>query len=471
MPRDLYAKTNKYFASGQHQEEQPEPGIPSNLAAGFLQTNIKEPLEGMMNTIANAPTRTAQLGRAFQDPKILLANLMQKKEYIPEFNPHEMLGTNPNAPITSSAGAAQMIGSLAPALPIGGAGAFPEISELAGNAKQVATKGIDKVKDLAKALPSPAKKAAEFHAQMGNVPSDVNTQRVANTIKTSHDIQLADALRDKQKVMDVADGNNIYGEAEKSGNKYLANEHRMNAYNETLQNAHHNFVKDTNFVNADNLRSEFKSQIRDIYSDLKARNITREESKQKLAPLEDGLKDLDHDMNSYIDTLPAEVKPLWKSWNNKYAKNVTPYYKDKAIREITKPRTKTEQTEGLRSSTVKSLFSYPKSHIKTILSHFPQEGKDYIIYNELSGIDPNDAGALYKKLSELKQSKGYSEYFTPKLNTFMDGLKKDIAYKEKLQAGAAFATALGFHHPGLAALIALRKELGPVIEILKGIKH
>lgn len=293
---------------------------------------------------------------------------------------------------------------------------------------------------------NPSKLSVKFLNEIGGVNSDVNAERIANTINTSHDIQLADALKHKTKVIDSI------GKKELLPENYLNNE-KLNEIlkkEPNIKRIHDKFNNEPNFENADKLQSQINTRIRELYDLSKIKKLDTEGGRilQELK----GLKiDLDKDMDDFMDSQHPDLKREYKTFKYKYKKNVSPYYSNTKLTKISKG-----DTTGIRSSTIRNIFSSPNKFIEKILKDLPKETKDNILYNELHMLNMKNPYKLIKKLDELEQSKGYSKYITPEIRKIKEELKrKIIARNIALATGAGisgYAAGSMLNHPDIGGI-------------------
>ena len=199
--------------------------------------------------------------------------------------------------------------------------------------------------------------------------------------------------------------------------KYAPSQKDVKSYDTESKELHEKFVKNRTFENAHKLESRLNREIRDETKDLKRGGGNRD----RMNSLIEQRKDVLSEMNGMLKDQPQEMQDWWKSFKNKYREDYAPYTKTPTLAEIAKGNTK-----GVKPSTLRAIFSYPKEYVEKILKDMPHEGKNYILYNELHDVNPKDAEEVLKRLQGLKQSKGYESVYTPEFEKSMKDISKKI---------------------------------------------
>jgi hypothetical protein len=205
---------------------------------------------------------------------------------------------------------------------------------------------------------------------------------------------------------------------------YYPNDKTVKSYGNEIKQLNDKYINNRSFQNAHLLESKMNMEIRNLQKFAKQGvNIDR----GKLDSLISDRSDILSEMNDTLKDQPEEVQNLWKEFKNKYRQDYSPYERTKQLAQISKGETK-----GARPETLRKIFSYPKEYVQKILKDLPTEGKNYILYNELHDVKPNDAEEILSRLEKLKQSKGYSHLMSPEIEAQKNLIAKKMRNKNSL---------------------------------------
>jgi len=135
-------------------------------------------------------------------------------------------------------------------------------------------------------------------------------------------------------------------------------------------------------------------------------------------------------MDILVKDMPKHVQDNWASFKKKYRENYTPYESTTALKKISKGT-----TEGTKPETVKKIFKTPTKEVKKILGDLPQEGKNYIVYNELSHLNPKNADDVVNAFNKIKQHGGYSDSITPQMENAIKSIESKIKNRNRVSLG------------------------------------
>lgn len=195
------------------------------------------------------------------------------------------------------------------------------------------------------------------------------------------------------------------------------------------------FVKNPTIQNAHRLQSAIGGEIRSIASEkpslskferLEQANASRN---KLLSRIDERLGELDTDAQKKYNVA-----------TNFHRENLVPFSSNKKLYQVSSGQKGT--TEGIHN-----IFKYPAGQInkqtgeeevgpiQKILNHLDEDTKGNILYSKVGGHET--ANTPQKLLSSLRNSKGYSTYYTPKLNKMIDDLEKSINHEASFKNAAS----------------------------------
>ena len=221
---------------------------------------------------------------------------------------------------------------------------------------------------------------------------------------------------------------------------YLSDKNQglFDKYGTGLEELHDKFVKNKSFGAAHELESALGKE-RASLQDRKKRGTIDTNGDNKLKALDTLYKSLRSDMETLVQDMPEHVQENWRQFKQKYRENYKPYESTTALRKIAKGETK-----GTKPETVTKIFAHPTAPVQKILKDLPQEGRNYIVYNELAHIKPTNAEAVINALNDMEQSGGFGRYITPEMKAAKKVMEKKLRNKNALTGVGSLGIIPGF---------------------------
>jgi hypothetical protein len=235
------------------------------------------------------------------------------------------------------------------------------------------------------------------------------------------------------------------------------NEQFLKKYGYGLKELHNAFSKSKNFATAHDLESGLGKEIGKL-KDRRAKGTLDTNGDNKLEALEKMYKDLRKDMDVLVKDMPKHVQDNWKEFKRKYKENYKVYESTAALKEMSRG-----ETIGTTPATITKTFAHPTKEVKKILGDLPQEGKNYIVYNELAHINPKDPQKVVNAFHEMKQSGGFGEYITPEMDNAIATMERKLG---NLKRAKKYGKVTGYGLGGIGALGGAVAGTNKLIDIL-----
>jgi len=355
-----------------------------------------------------------------------------------------------------------------------------------------AAKGIFKG---GKAVINYAKPQADAEALLseiggGSTTAEENLDQLTKRIKYAHDVNVADALGDKQPVMDIAgkmrvdqlpgfnlekvakvftkDPNAFTPESAKAISgavKQYYKDGNLEKFTDKAEDifgteatspkqidAIENMLsqKESNYLAKGNAQPFYDAETKAAHDAfLKHRTFeTADALQSKLGEEQayynrsgDRVKStefklardyLKKDLNGFLKGLSPELQTKYKSFSDKWVQNVLHYKSSNTLKAIVK---KGNQA-GITPGQITKEFEYPDASGKKIAEDIGQSGKNNILFNKVRESDTSDASKLANAIMKAKRG-GYQHYVSPRHEQIAHELTK------RAKAGQVYETAKG----------------------------
>lgn len=199
------------------------------------------------------------------------------------------------------------------------------------------------------------------------------------------------------------------------------------------------FKRRQTLENADKLQSQIGKQM-GKYSDRAEKSglSTGEDLElQQLKEMRDSLK---NDMQGHLKRVNPKLAQENQTFTDKYRENVTPYQEENATKEIANEPgyIKKQRAENpslpynVTSSQMKEAFAEPSRQALQIAGDLGEAGRNKILYNLLADETNPEAKGLANAILNAKQSKGYSKYITPEMESLANQLLKRATWRGRI---------------------------------------
>jgi len=214
---------------------------------------------------------------------------------------------------------------------------------------------------------------------------------------------------------------------------YLSDKNKgiFGIYGRGLKKAHNNFIKNKDFQSAHKLESALGKQIGDLKRKSESLIGLSENGKKDLEEYIHVYKSLRKDMDRLVKDMPEQTQKEWANFKQKYRENYKPYESTTALKNISNAKAP-EELKGIGQSEVTGIFKKPDKAVQKILKDFPKKGKDYIIYNALSHLNPNDAKGIVNALNDMERSGEYAPYMSNKIRVYKKAMENKLRNKNAL---------------------------------------
>jgi len=218
-----------------------------------------------------------------------------------------------------------------------------------------------------------------------------------------------------------------------------ADEHYRN--NDSLLEAHNDYMKNASTNNADTLLSQLgKAERR-----LKAKPNLHPDEEVALSALQKNKAALKGDMRDYVSTLPEEYQNKYSQFTNMYREHIEPFAEkgNTMLQEMAGGK-----RQGFTRGDVEGVFANPTQAVSRLAEHIGPEGRGNVLFNKLIEAK-GDPERLGQAILDMKSNKGYSQYVTPEMEAIANNLIKR-AKVSKIVKGVGGAT-LGAGLGGIAS--------------------
>lgn len=383
-----------------------DPGKQSLMEQGNLPFNpFQEFSGGLMSGISSV----SSLGRS---PFEASNPFVSMPGNIPKIDPYSIVGTE-NKPVSTLPGFIQTLGEFSvPGAPLGRAA--PATAKVTGQAINALSHNF-----------RPAAQTEKFLQGLGGGTAVNNARRVAETVETSAEIQKQGALKHK-KIVDTAIGKKP---VETLHYKSKENEEIFPELRKGFRKLNNKFLENKDFSTAHRLESKMGDRISELRERKYNKTITIEGENEldNLIPL---YRDLRKDMDNLVTKEPKHIQEEWLSFKKKYKENYAPYRSTSKLKKIVGGK-----TVGTKPKVIDSIFNTPTKDVKKILGDLPQEGKNYIVYNALSDINPKNADDIVSAFNKIKQYGGYEDVISSQMENAIAKIEKKIRNRNRLSLG------------------------------------
>lgn len=215
----------------------------------------------------------------------------------------------------------------------------------------------------------------------------------------------------------------------------LSNIDQHFANNDSLQEAHQNFMNNASANNADTLLSQLgKAERR-----LSGKANLHPDEEVKLDAIRSGKTALKSDMQDYVSTLPPEYQDKYSTFTNMYRKHIEPFSEEPMLSDIAQG-----QRKGFTPSQVENVFANPTEAVSRLTRDIGEQGRGNILFNKLQSLG-NDPEKIGQAILDLKNTKGYSEIISPEHEAVANELIKRARAGKIVKGitGAAIGSGLG----------------------------
>lgn len=206
--------------------------------------------------------------------------------------------------------------------------------------------------------------------------------------------------------------------------------------------------------NYDKLQSELKTKLREMEKIGKV----DESAVPKIEQLKSNIQNLDKDANTFLETLPENMKGLVGEFRQKYKSYAETYKAGK--KGIGPSQTLRNLAEGrsdlVNDEQVVKLFSNPTKADLEAIKDMGEGAARNAMYAALQRVKPNDAEGIATGILELKRTKGFDNIVTPEIENWANDMLKRVKYSGliKKTLGSAGAGTIGGAMFGPAGAVA-----------------
>lgn len=230
--------------------------------------------------------------------------------------------------------------------------------------------------------------------------------------------------------------------------KYFADEDVALYYGKKgkIKALHDTYEEKPTLSNYDKLQSDIKKEQRKLQSRYDAGTIT-DAGEEKLTQLNENIKNLNHDKENFMQTLPDNMKNLENEFRQKYAKGVGKYTDaGQGAKNIIRKLYKGKSSE-VTSAQITKIFTNPTQQTLDILKDLGPEAGRNILYNALQKVPVGDAEGMAKTILDLKRTKGFDQFIDQDMEKWANNMlshARNVGHIKKFLTHSATAAGGSF---------------------------